>query len=429
MQDRKKLALRILLSVLGTAAIILIAVTSCYMLWEKAPDLEPVAPETVEIKADVKEQEEDNGIPFDTARQDGVYTLLLVGNDDGNGNTDTILVGKVDTEQHKMDFFSIPRDTLINVDWSVRKLNSVYWGSKNSGGSGIDALNAHIKKLIGFDVDCYAIIDLGVFVDVVDAMGGVDFDVPVPMHYEDIGQNLYINLEPGMQHLDGYQAMGLCRFRSGYSDGDYGRIQMQQQFLKSCAEQFISLGNIPNISKVVKILAEGMDTNLSGANIGFFLRQALKCEPENINFYTVPSNPDYVGGLSYSVIDIWQWLPMLNQHLNPYETEVEYGNLDVVYKENGSFTATTYLQGAWYYEAQPAPVSKPQPEAETEAEPELPAEPEGPTIIVIPAESPAPEIDAPEQTVPESGNEPEIAPEPSEPENSDSGTEADNIFV
>ncbi len=442
MKSKKNLFVRIMLSVLGVAATAFIAVICFYMIWEKAPDIESAAPSTKPAELDKENEEPDSGMPFDTNRQDGVYTILLVGNDNGNGNTDTMVVGKIDTNLHKMDFISVPRDTLINVDWSVRKLNSVYWGSKNSGGSGIDALSSHIKKIIGFDVDCYAVIDLNVFIDVIDALGGVDFDVPVPMYYEDIGQNLYINLAPGMQHLDGYQAMGLCRFRAGYANGDYGRIEMQQKFLKACAEQFIKLGNIPNISKVVKILSDGMDTNLTGANIGFFLRQALKCAPEDINFHMVPSNGDYVGGLSYSVIDIWQWLPMLNEYLNPYDTPIEYSNLDIVYREGGGFTATTELRGAWYYAAKPAP--KP----EYEQEPVIPQETEGPTIIVVPnsptpspdtsPEPQEPDPETPGTIVPPEPDEstapdvPDIPAAPEEntaPEQTQPGTEADNIFA
>ena len=432
MQDKKNLALRIFLSVLGVAATLCIAFVCVYMLWEKAPEIAEEAPEVLDVKPNDKKPEDIAAEAFDNNRKDGIYTVLLVGNDDGNGNTDTIIVGKIDTKLHKMDFVSIPRDTLINVDWSVRKLNSVYWGSKNSGGSGIDALKYHIKNICGIDVDCYAVIDLGVFIDVIDALGGVDFEVPVSMQYEDAGQNLYIDLQPGMQHLDGYQAMGLCRFRSGYANGDYGRIDMQQKFLKACAEQFISLGNIPNISKVVKILSEGLDTNLSTGNIGFFLRQALKCQPEDINFYTVPSNSDYVGGLSYSVIDIWSWLPLLNECLNPYERQIEYSNLDIVYRgEGGKFTATTELKGDWYYSYNP--------NTEPETEELLPQEPQGPTIIVVP--TPAPDIvPAPEESekpgtvVPEETETPENNPEVSPDENQGMeegtpGQEADNIFV
>ena len=175
MKDRKKRGFRIVFTLIGVLAVVLIGLFSFYMLWERAPDLEPVAPTAKPITAGESEKprEEDAGLPFDTQRQDGVYTILLVGNDDGNGNTDTIMVGRIDTKQHKMDFVSIPRDTLINVDWAVRKINSVYWGSKNNGGTGIDALRNHVKRLIGFDVDCYAVIDLSVFMDTVDALGGV----------------------------------------------------------------------------------------------------------------------------------------------------------------------------------------------------------------------------------------------------------------
>ena len=75
--------------------------------------------------------------------------------------------------------------------------------------------------------------------------------------------------------MDGYQAIGLCRYRDGYVNGDLERIEVQHQFLKAVANQFISLGNIRNIGKVSKILAESMDTNLSAANIAYFIRQAL----------------------------------------------------------------------------------------------------------------------------------------------------------
>ena len=75
--------------------------------------------------------------------------------------------------------------------------------------------------------------------------------------------------------LSGYDAIGLCRYRAGYVNGDLERIEVQHQLLKAAAEQFISLGNIPNIGKVAKILAENTDTNLSAANIAYFIRQAL----------------------------------------------------------------------------------------------------------------------------------------------------------
>ena len=318
--------------------------------------------------------------------------MLLVGNDDGNGNTDTIIVGKIDTVQHKMDFVSIPRDTLVNISWNIRKINAVYWGTVNSGGVGIDGLRQQVKNLLGFDVDCYAVIDLDVFIDTVDALGGIHFDVPCDMDYEDSSQNLYIHVKAGYQLLDGETAMGVVRFRSGYANGDLGRVEMQQKFLKAAASQFITLGNIPNISKVTQILGDGMDTNLSAANIAFFLRQAVQCKSEDINFYTLPNSPDMVRGLSYTFVQLYDWLDMINAHLNPYTTPITAANVDIVYRSGGAICCTGELRGAWYYQ-------------DTSAEPE-----ETPPADVIIDPSPTPEEPTPS---PEPSDEPaEPTPEP-----------------
>lgn len=397
MRDKKKI-LKIAGISLGAVVLTAALVAGGYMLWERAPEVEPGA---IVAEAEASPQatarttaQEDKGTPFDTQRKDGVYTILLAGNDDGTGNTDTIMVGKIDTVRHTMDFVSIPRDTIINVEWDNRKLNSVYWGSKNNGGNGIDALRSHVKKLIGFDVDCYAVADLESIIEVVDVMGGVYFDVPFEMNYED---GPVIHLQPGYQLLDGYEAMGLCRYRDGYVNGDLERIEVQHQFLKAVAEQFISLGNIPNIGKVSKILAESMDTNLTAANIAYFIRQALMCNTEDINFYTAPNTPQDVQQLSYTFLDLYNWIDLINSTINPYTTPVSEGNLDVVYLHNGAACCTTVLNGAYYYQLgsqQSAPAQEQPVElaAEPEPEPEVqqPAQTEMPQVTTAPITKPLP---------------------------------------
>lgn len=396
MKDRKKF-LKIAGLSLGAVVLIAALATGAYLLWERAPAVQPVPTEAAASPGPTAtglKAQEDKGTPFDTQRKDGVYTFLLAGNDDGTGNTDTIMVGKLDTVRHKLDFVSIPRDTIINVEWDNRKLNSVYWGSKNNGGNGIDALRSHVKKLTGFDVDCYAVIDLEAIVQVVDAMGGVYFDVPQAMDYDD---GPVIHLQPGYQLLDGEAAMGLCRYRKGYVNGDLERIQVQHDFLKAAADQFISLGSIPNAGKVAKILAESMDTNLSAANIAYFIRQALMCSPENIHFYTAPNTPQEVHNLSYTFLDLYDWLDMVNTTINPYTTPVTEGKLDLVYLHNGAACCTTVLNGAYYYQLgrqETAPVqrpvtavSQPQPAAPTEPEEEAPA---GPQVTTAPTPEPHP---------------------------------------
>ena len=396
MKDRKKF-LKIAGITLGAVVLVAGLAAGAYRLWERAPALQPeptpAAASPRPSAAGVKAQD-DKGSPFDTKRKDGVYTILLAGNDDGTGNTDTIMVGKLDTVRHKLDFVSIPRDTIINVEWDNRKLNSVYWGSKNNGGNGIDALRSHVKKLTGFDVDCYAVIDLDAIIQVVDVLGGVYFDVPRAMDYDD---GPVIHLQPGYQLLDGEAAMGLCRYRKGYVNGDLERIEMQHEFLKAAAEQFIRLGNIPNVSKVTRILAESMDTNLSAANIAYFIRQALMCSPENINFYTAPNTPQEVHELSYTFLNLYDWLDMVNSTINPYTTPVTEGKLDLVYLHNGAACCTTVLNGAYYYQLgkqETAPVQKPvtaslsEPAAPAE-EPE-PAPPPQPQVTTAPTPEPRP---------------------------------------
>ena len=391
-KNNKRLFFSAFLTLLGVFALIGIALYCVYMLWEKAPDVEPEAPKAIST-----EKTSDSDVdPVSPDRQQDIYTILLVGNDDGNGNTDTIVVGRLDTVNHTMDFVSIPRDTLVNLDWNVRKINAVYAGTANSGGVAIDGLKTQIRNLIGFNVDCYAVIDLDVFVDTVDLMGGVWFDVPQAMHYEDPGQNLYIHIDAGYQCLNGAQAMGVVRYRSGYANGDLGRIEMQQQFLKAVATQFIRLGNIPNISQVVSLLAKNMDTDLSAANIAFFLRQALLCNSEDINFHTMPNTPDMVYGLSYTFVELDPWLEMINQCLNPYNASVTAANLDVVYKSGGTILSTSgNLRGSWYYSATPTANTTPAPSPEPE--PSAPPEGSG-EVTPVPPETPE-ESQPPEETV------------------------------
>ncbi len=341
---------------LGAAAL---GAVLLYSAWERPPvaaaqpELWDRETQTPAVSASARPAAE-SGKAFDTARQDGVYTMLLAGSDDGTGNTDTIMVGKLDTVRHTANFVSIPRDTLINVNTPVRKLNSVYWGAVNNGGVGSEALLRHIKKLVGFDVDCYAVIDLDAFQRAVDAMGGIWYEVPQRMYYD---QGPVIDLEPGYQKLSGEQAMWLCRYRSGYVNGDIDRISVQHDFLKAAADQFIQLGRIPNVPQVAAILAQSMDTNLSAANMAWFARQLMRCKSEDIRFYTAPNTPAFVRDLSYTFLDLYDWLEMINTTLNPGTAPIGEGQLDLVYMHNGEVCCTTALQGLSYFDMsrRPAP--------------------------------------------------------------------------
>ena len=376
--DKKGRIIKIICIVAAGLTALVAGGMSMYMLWEKPPELK----DGPELLADIVTEKPgenakpsptaDKGTAFETSRQDGVYTMLLVGNDDGTGNTDTIMLAKLDTVRHKADFVSIPRDTLINVDSPVRKINSVYWGAKNSGGDGIGALMRHVKKLSGIEADCYAVIDIDVFVEAVDMLGGIWYDVPERMYYDN---GPVIDLQPGYQLLNGEQSMWLCRYRSSYVNGDIDRIDVQHDFLKAAAEQFLGLGSIPNVTKLAALLAEDMDTNMTASNMAYFARQLLMCSSDDINFHTAPNTPAMVHELSYTFLNLYDWLELVNTCLNPYSQPVTEGQLDLVYLYGGNVCCTGQINGMSYFSekrrAESAPAESeeeeyPEPEAEEE---------------------------------------------------------------
>ncbi len=386
MKNNLPKSLRILLTCALAAAAALIALYSVYRLWETPPE-KSEAP----LSARALPQEESSPTPTAaeaaaTEEPGGVYTLLAVGNDDGNGNTDTILLCRLDTGAHSLHVVSIPRDTLVNADWELRKVNAVYWGDRLQGGSGIEALRRHVRMLTGFEPDNYLVLDLKDLIHAVDLLGGLRFDVPRAMHYDDPTQDLHIHLEPGEQTLSGEQVMGLCRYRSGYASGDLGRIEMQQRFLRASLEQFSALGSIPNLMKAAEYLAGAVDTDLTAANMAWYARQALKCRGEDLRFETLPTESATVHQYSYAVVRLQDWLNMLNESLKPTDREITAADLDLVYRGENGFAGTRELRGAWYY-SWTAPVAAPAPAPEP-----TPAAPEGPRIITVtPSASEAPE--------------------------------------
>ena len=112
------------------------------------------------------------------------YTVLILGRDTGGGgNTDTMLLASYDITNQKATVMSIPRDTMVNVPWDIKRINSVY-NYYGGGEKGIKALYKEISQLVGFEPDYQVIVEWEAVGKIVDAMGGVYFDVPRDMNYE-----------------------------------------------------------------------------------------------------------------------------------------------------------------------------------------------------------------------------------------------------
>ena len=350
LEDKKprRSGLRVFLTVILVICAVAAALIAGYTIWERPPEIknDPSPTQSVEKEPDGQPEAteppiEEEILPeeaISTERDDGIFTFLLVGRDHESNSTDTIILGKVDTVNHGIECVNIPRDTLINISWgsTPKKINAVYPGYTNSGKSGIEGLRSHIMKLTGFDVDCYAVVNLKVVEDVINEVGGVYFDVPIDMDYDDGAQHFHVHLQKGYQLLNGYEALGVFRYRYGnngntYPGGDLERIGVQQDLMKSIASQMLSLGNIPNLPNIIDNIVSNVETDLSAANIAYFARQFLKCSADSINFHTAPvANGCDLNGVSYVSLDVNGWLEMVNDYINPYKDRITTANVSIL---------------------------------------------------------------------------------------------------
>lgn len=338
-QNMKKVLIVVL--VLLTLSLVAIMV---YRAWETPPEVTTggLNDTTITDENDEDISVGETGTEIDTGRSDTKYNILVAGRDLEGANTDTIMIVSLDTAEHTIDVISIPRDTMVNVAWDVKKINTVYGAGIMSGYDGAEYFMEKMADILGFSLDAYAIVNLSAFEEMVDAIGGIYFDVPIDMYYEDYVQNLLIDIDAGYQLLDGKTALEVMRFRSGYSDADIGRISTQQDLALALAKQLLDLGNIPNLSNLINIVVENVETDLSAANISFLVREFLACDLEDINFYTMPGDySDSKNGISYVTIYLDEWLEMVNEYINPWDTDVTIENVNILTRIDGYIAATT----------------------------------------------------------------------------------------
>ena len=246
------------------------------------------------------------------------YNILLYGVDNDAGGSDTNMLMRFDAEGKKIDVVSLPRDTLMS---NGHKLNSSY----NNGGT--EKLRSNIEDMLGVPVDFYVSVDLKGFIALIDQIGGVDFDVPEDMNYDDPYQDLHIHFKAGLQHLNGQQAMEVVRFRhnndnTGYSgQQDLGRIGTQQAFLKTVAQKLMKLENVPAMAET---FLKYVKTDLTLGNLMWLANQALSMGGmDAISFATLPGDGSgWYKGMSVYALDPEQVLEMTNSMLNPYATDI-----------------------------------------------------------------------------------------------------------
>ncbi|MEG1632478.1 MAG: LCP family protein [Oscillospiraceae bacterium] len=359
--------LRRVLIAVGVIAVILVGAYVWLQLWTAPPEVNVNNPTTHTPQTSLEpgtsappatEPPLDSEAPAQAVTSDrrpGTYTFAIVGTDVVAGNTDTILVGMLDTVAGKLNFVSLPRDTLVNTGYDFKNINYVYPACVNNGKDGMAALLDVTEDMLGFKVDSYALVDVETCAKLVDAIGGVWFDVPVDMDWDAWDQDppCYIHIPKGYQLLDGANAVKVMRFRysadgtNTYKGGDIDRIQVQHDLLMAIAKQMLSVGNIPNLGKLINIYEENVTTNVTAKNLSFYAQEFLKLGADDISFKTLPAN--YYGqlyGRGYCFPYINDWLAMINTDLNPFSTDITTANIDMLYMSGNTVCGTQgYIKG------------------------------------------------------------------------------------
>ncbi len=220
---------------------------------------------------------------------EGKINILLLGVDNDGLRTDTIILASYDLNNKKVNMLSIPRDTRMYVGGTFQKINSAHALKKNGKLLGVEGTIEAVSRLTGMSVHYYVEFTFSAFRDTIDALGGVEFDVPQKMKYSDPVQGLYINLEKGLQMLDGEKAEQLVRFRQ-YPRGDIQRVETQQAFIKAVAEQKLNVGIINDIPQIFGVLAKDIKTNFAIDDVLRYLPNLKELSAENIKMYQLPGD-------------------------------------------------------------------------------------------------------------------------------------------
>lgn len=291
--QQKKLGkgLKSLLIVLSVLLVLLLAIVLFLKVYVRPPDdfRHPISLDTIDPDTNLPVE-----LPQEAPKKsDGVYTVLLAGTDHDGTRTDTIMLVCLNVNKNRVSLISIPRDTLVETRGGRARINSVY-GAFGCGKDGMEALMLEVEDVLGILPTGYVLVDLDAFVELVDTVGGVDFDIPQNMNYEDPTQDLYIHLQKGYQHLDGSKAIQLVRFRS-YASADIQRTKVQQDFLRAVASKCLSVENIGKIRDYCEIFNKHVLTNFSVGNLLYFAQELAKCDLSTAESETLPGTSVWVG--------------------------------------------------------------------------------------------------------------------------------------
>jgi LCP family protein required for cell wall assembly len=243
-------------------------------------------------------------------------TLLVLGSDTrqvlsaeerrelGTGNaegerTEVIALTRLDPAADEIRVLSVPRDTLVErCDGTSGRVNAAFGIGEREGTGGLTCVVETLRDWLGVRIDHVVKVDFRGFVDIVDAVGGVELYIEEPM--QDRRANL--DLEAGCQRLDGAEALAFVRAR--HVDDDFGRMQRQQRFVVELRDELDDQGvltDLPGLLRVAEATARAveLDDTLSLTRIQQLVRQHRGTLRGDIDTRTVPGEIEYIDGFAF----------------------------------------------------------------------------------------------------------------------------------
>lgn len=229
------------------------------------------------------------------------YLILLVGVDKAAGEennedftrTDTIMLMKANTKDGTIKLLSIPRDSRVLVRNTYDKVNHAH------AFGGIELTLQSLRNFLGLDIDYYVQVNYQALVNIVDAIGGVDYEVPEGVNIK----KWTLNIKPGMHHFNGTDTMWYLRTRHIYNNGDIGRVHAQQDFVKAMVDQAVKKSNEMNLMTVISSYIKYVKTNLPMSAIVNLVKSIPNFSSDKVETFIVPGNGAYINNISYYIPD------------------------------------------------------------------------------------------------------------------------------
>lgn len=225
-----------------------------------------------------------------------VLVLGISTDQEGVELTDTIMVASYNPNTQKASLLSIPRDTYVGTNpakaTAYQKINSLY-GRKHRPDETLEAVN----DITNLGIQYYVVVRTEALIELVDAIGGVTFYVPMDMNYDDTNQDLHIHLKEGEQLLDGEKAEQLVRFRHNnngtsypveYGDNDLGRMRTQREFIMATIKQTAKPENIFKIGQILEVAEKNIETNIDFNVAKDYIPYVVEFDTANMITNTLP---------------------------------------------------------------------------------------------------------------------------------------------